>query len=454
MKIANSNVDMESSRSYTRTGVKGGGDFGLFSEAALKKLDGRADGYVSSDEEDITNGYGKNSSQGNLKERLFSGKFDLGQVKDVSTQTDVSETFSMQCDLFYLLFRRLLYGGAFGAMGGSVAFAPSYNAVFEQRLVTYSETESTEFHASGHALTEDGRSIDFSVDIEMSRSYMEYMDVSIPISVNALLDPLVINVGSGITEISEQKFFFDLDADGNEEEISMPKKGSGFLSLDLNGDGQINDGSELFGTRSGDGFGDLRKYDSDNNGWIDENDDVFDRLKVWFKDENGEDVLLDLKEADIGAIYLGEAATEFSLNGPSFNRDALIRSTGFFLRESIGVGTIQHVDLAVSNGEKKSEETKKADETQNTGEILLINNPAASSNTSGMEERNNKMRIQRERRLEKEARRLRQENRRERQKEYEKKRLEEFFDRKERLEEELEEEEINRLFIDRMYEVV
>ena len=164
---------------------------------------------------------------------------------------------------------------------------------------------------------------------------------------DALCDTLVVNIGTDTADVRDQTFKFDLDSDGKEDEISMLGKGSGFLALDKNGDGKINDGSELFGTKSGDGFGDLREYDSDGNGWIDENDDVFSKLKVWCKDENGKDILMDLKEADIGAIFLGEQQTEFSLGGVDGYRDGVIRSTGVFLRESTGAGTIQHVDLSL-----------------------------------------------------------------------------------------------------------
>ena len=56
---------------------------------------------------------------------------------------------------------------------------------------------------------------------------------------------------------------------------------------------------------------------------------------------------MDLKEADIGAIYLGEQQTEFSLGGEDGYRDGVIRSTGVFLRESTGAGTVQHVDMSM-----------------------------------------------------------------------------------------------------------
>ena len=44
-------------------------------------------------------------------------------------------------------------------------------------------------------------------------------------------------------------------------------------------------------TKTGNGFSELAEYDSDGNGWIDENDEVYDQLKVWVKDENGKDKL-------------------------------------------------------------------------------------------------------------------------------------------------------------------
>ena len=145
-----------------------------------------------------------------------------------------------------------------------------------------------------------------------------------------------------------QKFLFDINADGKEDNISCVNQGSGFLALDKNGDGKINDGNELFGTKSGDGFKDLAAYDQDGNGWIDEADDVFQNLKIWTKDADGNDQLLDLKESGIGALYLGNVSTQFSLNHQETNAtNAVIRSTGVYLKESGEVGTMQHVDLAV-----------------------------------------------------------------------------------------------------------
>lgn len=251
-------------------------------------------------------------------------------------------------------------------------------------LLAYGEKEETGFQANGTVRTEDGRTIDFDVELQMSRSYMEYIQFS---QVNMLslgdplCDPLIVNIGGETADVSDKTFMFDLDADGTEDKISTLGKGSGFLALDKDGNGKIDDGSELFGAKSGDGFGDLREYDSDGNGWIDENDEVFSRLKVWRKDENGNDSLMDLKQADIGAIYLGAQQTEFTLGGADGYRDGVIRSTGVFLRESTGAGTVQHVDLSLKqNGQGMKVSGEDVDEAFTVSNIS--NNSERQSNAA------------------------------------------------------------------------
>ncbi|MDL2220840.1 hypothetical protein LJC55_04150, partial [Eubacteriales bacterium OttesenSCG-928-N14] len=142
-----------------------------------------------------------------------------------------------------------------------------------------------------------------------------------------------------------ETFEFDLDFDGSMDSINFAGQGSGFLALDKNGDGKINDGSELFGPSTGSGFSELRNYDHDANGWIDENDDIFNNLLVWSKDKDGNDQLFKLKDLGIGAIYLGDVDTEFSFKGEGNQTQGVMRSTSFFLKESGGAGTVHHVDL-------------------------------------------------------------------------------------------------------------
>lgn len=212
-------------------------------------------------------------------------------------------------------------------------------SVFEQGA------ENTAFVSKGTAVTSDGRTIDFNITMEMSRSFERaYTEVSAEEEF-VFTDPLVINLENDNAEVSDVSFYFDLDADGTKENISTLKDGSGFLALDKNGDGKINDGSELFGAKTGDGFSELAAYDEDGNGWIDESDSVFDRLTVWTKAADGSDKMIALSEAGVGAIFLGSQKTQFSLTNSSGEEQAIIRSSGVFLHENGEVGTIQHVDF-------------------------------------------------------------------------------------------------------------
>ncbi|MCR5772520.1 MAG: hypothetical protein K6G87_14970 [Butyrivibrio sp.] len=226
-----------------------------------------------------------------------------------------------------------------------------YRSSNSYSLMSY-EKESMQFSADGRAVTEDGRIIDFNVSFGMSREFAEYSELNLGAMGQLLMDPLVINVGDDVAEISDQSFYFDLNMDGNKENVKMPGLGSGFLAVDKNGDGTINDGSELFGAQTGDGFGELREYDEDGNGWIDENDESsWAALKVWIKDDKGHDELLTLKEADVGAIYLGEVGTEYTSYSSDLFKDGVngvVRSSGVFLHENGKAGIVQHVDLAYS----------------------------------------------------------------------------------------------------------
>jgi hypothetical protein len=180
----------------------------------------------------------------------------------------------------------------------------------------------------------------------MSRQFQQTFKEDLQIASVKMCDPLVINLDTDVAQLSDQKFYFDIDADGEMDEISQLDGRSGYLALDQNGDGVINDGSELFGTASGDGFADLAQYDEDGNGWIDENDAVWSKLQIWCKDENGQDVLYRLADKGVGAICLQKASTDFTLQGAEGQTNGAIRSTGIFLYENGNVGTVQHVDVA------------------------------------------------------------------------------------------------------------
>lgn len=215
-----------------------------------------------------------------------------------------------------------------------------------ERETCFSVEQSASFQAQGQVVTADGRVIDFNMNVHMSSRFEAYYKESYDLqqAVN-LCDPLVINLDSSPATVSDQTFYFDLDCDGVEENIHKLGSGSGYLALDKNNDGKINDGSELFGTSSGDGFGDLAKYDQDGNGWIDENDDIWKYLKIWVQTEDGPQ-LYSLAEKGVGAICLNRLPTYYTQYGKDGEVDAVVRSTGMFLYEDGRAGSMQHLDLA------------------------------------------------------------------------------------------------------------
>lgn len=222
----------------------------------------------------------------------------------------------------------------------------NWGLIYEYHEVT-AEQESVYFNSAGTVTTADGRKIAFDLDFSMNRSFFEEQNVSLRMGDAAKMDPLVISLNNQGPQLTDNKFAFDLDGDGKTENISFATGGSGFLALDKNNDGIINDGSELFGPESGDGFTELRAYDLDKNGWIDENDAVFFKLSIYSMSENGEKSLFKLGDAGIGAIYLNDISTPFEYKDETGASKGAISSSSIFLRENGTAGTIHHVDLTI-----------------------------------------------------------------------------------------------------------
>lgn len=206
------------------------------------------------------------------------------------------------------------------------------------------EQEQLHLGFNGRVTIANGEEISFSLQLDMVRS--SYQEESFSLQVGQMVDPLVLSFGAANASLTGERFAFDLTADGVTEQVPLLGPGSGFLVLDRNGDGVINDGSELFGTQSGDGFADLAHYDADGNHWIDESDPVFSQLQVWAND-GIKQRLLSLAELGVGALYLGSVTAQFSLQDAAGGLLGQQRRAGLFLREDRTAGLLQHIDLAI-----------------------------------------------------------------------------------------------------------
>ncbi|MFH0824623.1 MAG: calcium-binding protein [Pseudomonadota bacterium] len=115
------------------------------------------------------------------------------------------------------------------------------------------------------------------------------------------MDPLVLDLdGNGFQTIAVNNGrYFDFNSDGCTENTGWVGGQDGLLALDRNGDGQINNGAELFGSetvlrrgeKATNGFAALAEFDANRDGIIDASDPVFSQLRV-IKYERDDSILV------------------------------------------------------------------------------------------------------------------------------------------------------------------
>jgi hypothetical protein len=211
---------------------------------------------------------------------------------------------------------------------------------------SYHEEEKISFSSKGKVKTADGREINFNIKLNMSREFSVENNINLNMVNGRPVDPIVINYAGQAAEFKEETFEFDLTADGNNENIPLLAQGSGFLVLADDVE-DIKDGSQLFGPETGDGFGELSAHDEDNNGWIDSGDSVFDNLKIWTRDEAGNDRLFALADKNVGAVYLGNINADYSYKAENNQTNAVNKKLGIYLGENGSTGTVQELDFIV-----------------------------------------------------------------------------------------------------------
>jgi Ca2+-binding RTX toxin-like protein len=124
------------------------------------------------------------------------------------------------------------------------------------------------------------------------------------------VSPLVLDLnGDGIKLFPYTRgVYFDIDNDGFMEKVGWASPEDGHLARDLNGNGVIDNITELFGDDLISAYFKLSLMDSNHDKIIDERDEDFEELLVWQdKNSNGfseKDELKTLKQAGIKSISL------------------------------------------------------------------------------------------------------------------------------------------------------
>jgi hypothetical protein len=158
-------------------------------------------------------------------------------------------------------------------------------------------------------------------------------------------DPLVLDLdGDGLELMARSSVapLFDVDGDMFAERTGWVMRDDGLLAVDANGNGKIDDVSELFGSQFASGFVELATYDSTGDGKVDAADAKFADLRIW-QDKDGDGLtdageLLTLAEAKIASI--ATASTPLSNTKNALNTMA---AQGTFTRADGSAGGIYDV---------------------------------------------------------------------------------------------------------------
>ncbi len=165
------------------------------------------------------------------------------------------------------------------------------------------------------------------------------------------LTPVVLDLdGNGIQTVSVREgVSFDIDNDGALERTGWVGHGDGLLVRDLNGDGVINNGGELFGEgtilstgqKARDGYEAMRALDGNLDGILDANDAAFSQLAVW-ADKNGNGLTETgevISLGELGITSLSLSATRSS----EINNGNLIGLMGSYTTANGGMHTMGDV---------------------------------------------------------------------------------------------------------------
>ena len=186
--------------------------------------------------------------------------------------------------------------------------------------------------------------------------------------------PLVVDLdGDGIETIgTDEKVYFDHDNSGFAENTGWVSKDDGLLVRDLNNNGQIDNGTELFGNntvlsngqKAANGFEALADLDSNNDGIFNNSDTAWNEVKVW-KDanengqvENGE--FLTLEQAGIAGINLtyntstlvDENGNEHKQTGTFIKTDGTTATVTDVWFDKVGYDTVNLTNITIPDNIK------------------------------------------------------------------------------------------------------
>ncbi|WP_018713893.1 calcium-binding protein, partial [Campylobacter ureolyticus] len=209
---------------------------------------------------------------------------------------------------------------------------------------------------------------------------------------NDFTPPLVLDLNSNNTtsiNLNNSYAYFDYDNDGVREKTAWIEKGDALLAVDLNNNGLIDNGSEIFGNyfklQNGkfakDGYEALAEFDSNKDGKIDKHDDHFSDLLVW-KDSNQNGISEDGELVSLKSLGITEIKLPKNKNKSVLENGNVISNSSTFIQNG-KEKTMNDVWFKIDLNEAKSDisndilydndfEDSKIDNTLHVDKIKIL----------------------------------------------------------------------------------
>lgn len=277
---------------------------------------GASEGDTDTSKNELYGGWGNDKLYGSAGNDLINGGddadilhggdgFDLYKVDNLDTLMDTDG-------------RGAVYRGNFQLTGGTRKETDPENT-YNGRGDTY-VLDGTTLTINGGLTIEEFENGDLGIFLTTEPDDEDKPDMG-PAETRA--SPLTIDLdGNGVSTVAySNRRYFDHDGNGLAESTAWVGASDGLLVRDLNGNGAIDNGRELFGsnTRLGDGslaangFVALGELDDNHDGVVDANDAAFASLRIW-RDANGNGVtdageLLSIADAGIAGFRTAWSAS-------------------------------------------------------------------------------------------------------------------------------------------------
>ncbi len=274
-----------------------------------------------------------NLSQAKLiLEKYFNHQFSLFNVKNMDEDNPPNKTIPAN--------NQIIENPQTIEIDGTQYFSDAQLNVIEH----HSREQSLAFNYSA---TIDINNQSHNVNYQFMLSQKQNSTSAMNVSAIQLKDPLLVQFGSKpLGGLNGQYVDIDINQDNQTDKLPLFSGDVGYLVFDRNNNGIVDNGSELFGPQTGNGFGELKQLDSNGNNLIDPDDEHYEQLFIWQPNEDSFD-LTPLTSTDIHSISLNKIVTPFEFYDNENQLKARLTSSSIAVTENGQARGVHQIDIKI-----------------------------------------------------------------------------------------------------------